>query len=153
MFLQILQNIGFLSRQGLALRGGDADTDSNFMQLVHLRGRDCPEVEAWMKKKTNKYTSHDIQNECLQIMALQILREVSQSVRDSGCYSIMADECTDIESKEQFIIVISWVSEDLQDHEGFTGLYEVGNITADSLFHTIKDVLLRMKVKLSECHG
>ena len=29
---------------------------------------------------------------------------------------------------------------------------KVGNITADSLVHTIKDVLLRMKVKLSERH-
>ena len=99
MFLLILQNIGFLSRQGLALRGSDADTDSNFIQLMHFRGIDCPEVEAWMKEKTNKYTSHDIQNECLQIMALQILREVRLSVRDSSCYSIMADECTDIANR------------------------------------------------------
>ena len=153
MFLKILQNIRFLSRQGLPLRGGDADGDSNFIQLLHLRGIDCPEIEAWMKKKTNKYTSHDIQNECLQIMALQILREVSQSVRDSGCYSIMADECTDIANKEQFTIIIRWVGEDLQDHEDFIGLYEVGSITADSLVRTIKDVLIRMKVKLSDCRG
>ncbi len=73
-------------------------------------------------KKTNKYTYHDIQNECLQIMALQILREVSQSVRDSGCYSIMADECTDTANKEHFTIVIRGVSKDLQDHEDFIGL-------------------------------
>ena len=86
-------------------------------------------------------------------MALQILREVIQNVRDSSCYSIMADECTDTANKEQFTIVIRWVSNDLQDHEDFIGLYEVENITADSLVHTIKDVLLWMKVKLSECHG
>ena len=30
---------------------------------------------------------------------------------------------------------------------------EVRNITVDSLVHAIKDVLIRMKVKLSECHG
>ena len=46
MFLKILQNIRFLSRHGLALKGGDADSDSNFIQLMHLRGIDCPEVEA-----------------------------------------------------------------------------------------------------------
>ena len=84
------------------MRGGDADVDSNFIQLLHLRGLDCPEIEPWMKKKTNKSTSHDIQNECLQIMALQILWEVSQRIRDSACYSIMADECMDIANKEQF---------------------------------------------------
>ena len=86
---------------------------------MHLCGLDCSEIEVWMKKKTNKYTSHDIQNECLQIMALQILREVSLSVRDSRCYSIMADVCTDTANKEQFTIVVRWVSEDLQDHEDY----------------------------------
>ena len=74
-------------------------------------------------------------------------------MRDGGCYSIMADECTDIANKEQFTIVPRWVDKDLQVHEDFTGLYEVENITADSLVHTIKDVLLRMKLKLSECRG
>ena len=65
----------------------------------------------------------------------------------------MADECTDIANKEQFTIIIRWVGEDLQDHEDFIGLYEVGGITAESLVHAIQDVLLQMKVKLSECRG
>ena len=43
MFLKILQNIRSLSRQGLALRGGNADTDNNFIQIMmHLCGTDCP---------------------------------------------------------------------------------------------------------------
>ena len=45
------------------------------------------------------------------------------------------------------------MGKDLQDHEDFIGLYEVGSITADSLVHAIKDVLIRMNVKLSECRG
>lgn len=88
---------------------------------------DCPELEAWMKKKTNKYPSHNIQDEHLQIMALQTLWEMRQSVLDSGCYSIMANECTDIINKEQLTIVIRRMGEDLQDHKDFTGLYEVGS--------------------------
>ncbi len=152
MLLKVLQNLRFLARQGLPLRGHD-DTDGNFIQLMHLRSVDCPEVQAWMKKKTNKYISHDIQNECLQIMALQILREVSQNIRGSACFTIMADECTDISNKEQFTICIRWVGEDLQDHEDFIGLYGVESIHADCLVHAIKDTLLRMSVKLSECRG
>ena len=125
MFLKVLQNIRFLARQGLPLRGCYDDADSNFVQLLHLRSVDCPEVETWMKKKTNKYTSYDIQNECLKIMALQILREVSQSILGSACFTIMADECTDVANNEQFTICIRWVGEDLLDHEDFIGLYEV----------------------------
>ena len=148
MLVKILQNIRFLARQGLPLRGHD-DADSNFIQLAPSG----PEVEVWMKKKTMKYISHDIQNGCLQIMALQILRELSQNICNSACFTIMADECTDTANKEQFTINIRWVGEDLQDHEDFIGLYTVDSISADCVVHTIKDALLRMSVKLSECRG
>ncbi len=153
MFLKVLQNLRFLARQGLPLRGGCDDANSNFIQLLRLRSMDCPEVSGWMTKKTNKYTSHDIQNECLQIMALQILREVGQNIRDSHCYSIMADECTDVANKEQFTICIRWVDDDLQDHEDFIGLYEVETIDANCLVHAIKDTLLRMSLDVAKCRG
>ena len=71
-FRIILQNIRFLARQGLPLRGHEDETDSNFIQLLNLRAIDTPGLGDWMKKKTNKYTSHDIQNEVLHIMALGI---------------------------------------------------------------------------------
>ena len=74
VFIRILQNLRFLARQGLALRGTHGDeVQSNFMQLFNLQGEDCPLIKPWISKKTNNYLSHHIQNECLQIMALQIL--------------------------------------------------------------------------------
>ncbi len=93
--------------------------ESNFHELMLLRCYDCPEVKEWMKRKTNKYTSHDIQNGCLQIMALQVLRRLSQNIRESAGYSIMADEYTDVANNEQFTICIRWVDEKLEDHEDF----------------------------------
>ena len=147
MFLKVLQDLRFLTRQGLPLRGGCEDADSNYIQLLHLRSMDCPELIGWMKKKTNKYTSHDIQNKCLQIMALQILREVNQSICHSLCFSIMADECTDVANKEQFTICIRLVSDNLQDNEDFIVLYEVRSIDADCLVCAIRDTLLRMKLE------
>ena len=83
-------------------------------------------------------------------MVLQILLKVSQS---SACFTIKADECPDITNKEQFTLNIRWVSEDLQDHEEFIGLYAVPSISADCLVCTIKNALLQMRVKLSECCG
>ena len=153
MFLKILQNIRFLTRQGLPLRGHDGDASSNFTQLLHLRALDFPEITAWMNKKTNKYTYPVIQNECLETMALHILREVSRNIQKSTCFSIMADECTDVSNKEQFTIIIRCVDENLQDHEYFIGIYEVASITADSLVHAIKDTLVRMSLSLSACRG
>ena len=60
MLLLILQNIRFLARQGLPLRGDSDESDSNFSQLLRLRGANHQGIELWLSKKTNKYTSHDI---------------------------------------------------------------------------------------------
>ena len=77
MFLRILANIRFLARQGLPLQGHGDDSDSNFIQLLRLRASDCPDILPWLDKKTNNYVSPVIQNQCLKIMCLQLLRQVS----------------------------------------------------------------------------
>lgn len=89
----------------------------------------------------------------MQIMALQIIRKIRDIIRSCHCFTIMADECTDISNKEQFTICIRCVTEDLQDHEYFIGVYEVENITSDCLVHALKDTLLRLNLNLSQCRG
>ena len=55
----------------------------------------------WLQKKTGKYTSHDIQNEMLKIMALSILRKIAVNLRATEFYTIMVDECTNVSNHEQ----------------------------------------------------
>lgn len=100
----IAENIHFLARQGIALRDGD-EKDSNFMQLLFLRASNDPELLLWLERKTNKYTSPDIQNELLKIMALRILRDISAAVQDAKFFTLMADEVADISNKEQVAIL------------------------------------------------
>lgn len=152
MFMQILENLKFLARQGLALRGNKNDLESNFMQLLRLHNTDG-KVDAWLQKKSNKYTSHDIQDEILREMARKILTDIGDNIRDGGLFSVMADECTDCSNKEQFTINLRWVDSKLQDHTEFIGLYAMDAIDADSLTFSIKDVLLRMALPLSNCRG
>ena len=153
MFKRILQNLCFLSRQGLAFRGHGSGENSNFTQLLQLRAYDCPELLTWLGKKTNKYTSAAIQNECLEAMALHILRQICRDVAINGFYTIMADECTDASNKEQFTICLRWVDENLVDHEDVLGLYNVGTIEAESLIKAIIDVVCRAGLSLSQCRG
>lgn len=68
MLLKILQNIHFWAGS-ITLRGHD-DSKCNFMQLLNLQA-------AKIVERFDKYTSPDIQNELLQIMALEILRSVA----------------------------------------------------------------------------
>ena len=55
--------------------------------------------------------------------------------------------------KEQFTINLRWVDSKQQDHTEFIGLYTVDSIDAKSLVASIKDVLLRMALPLSNCRG
>ena len=151
--LKIIANLKFLARQGLALRG-DNDVDSNFMQLMKLHARDDPRLTEWLEKKTNKYVSHDIQNELLKVMALAVLRDIFHSIHESTFYSIMCDECTDASNKEQLVICIRWIrNSDLEVHEDVIGLYAVTDIYAATIVKVIRDALVRMKLGLSKCRG
>ena len=89
MLLVILSSIRFLGRQGLALRGryktNDDSTlrgeiDSNFIQLLRLRAEDSPGILKWIDRPQNKFTSPDVQNEMLSIMALHILRDITADI-------------------------------------------------------------------------
>jgi len=86
---------------------------------------------AWLQRKANKYTSLEIQNEMLQIMALKVLREMASSISKSDFFSIMAaaDDCSDVSNEEQLALCFRWTDDDLETHEDFFGLYGVPNIT------------------------
>ena len=65
----------------------------------------------WLKKKTNKYTSPEIQNEILKLMALQVLREVAANLHSTTFYTIMVDETTDVSNDEQVVLCLRWVDD------------------------------------------
>lgn len=150
--LKIIEIIQFLGRQGLALRGDESDENSNFMQLLKLRCKDFPKLIDWLEKKTEKYTSHDIQNEILKLMAHQILRDLTDDIRDSF-YATICDEYTDISNTEQLTLCLRWVDEVFNVHEDFLGFYEVEDIKSDTIVSAIRDVLLRTQLSLDNCRG
>ena len=82
-FLKVLSNVAFLAWQGVAFRGDGDEANSNFVKLLQLHGMDDPRINDWVLKKTNRYTSHDIQDELLKAMALTLLRMVAANVADT----------------------------------------------------------------------
>ena len=153
---KILSNVKFLARQSLPLRSTGDDCDSNFTQSYLLREKDNPILKAWRtKKKTNKYVLHEIQNEMMKVMALNILREVAYNVREADFYSIMCDEATDVANVSQLFVRLRWVDDELNAHDEFTGLKDMSatGTNAESIVIEMKDCLLRMDLKLTKCRG
>ena len=159
----ILSSIRFLGRQGLALRGRykvlatddlkvSGEIDSNFFQLLKTLAEDNPRLLNWMEKSRDKFMSPDIQNEILCIMALFIQREITNDVSGQW-YTIMVDETTNMSNTEQLVFCIRYVDSNLEVHEEFIGLYSLESTSAESLFSTIKDILLRMNLRIENCRG
>ena len=159
MLLKILQNIRYLGRQSLPLRGNWSEeekyeTNSNFRQLLLLRSEDDERMTAWLKQKTNRFDSPDIQNEMLEIMALQILRNIVKNIQSAEIFSILGDETGDVSNTEQLIFCIRWVDNDLEAHEEFIGMHPLPNASADEIVRVIKDILfLRMNLRVENASG
>ena len=159
--LKVLQNVVYLARQGMPMRGnwvpeeegGGCERDSNFHQLMLLRASDDPGILEIMQRKTPKYTDHHIQNELLKVVALGHLRTIASEIRESGYFALESDEVTDSSNQEQIIVCLRWVDSKLEAHEDFIGLHHVDDITTNTVVHILKDTLLRMNLNLSMCRA
>ena len=151
--LKILSNVRFLARQGLPLRGHGSEIDSNFIQLLKLRAQDDSRIEGWLTQRTDKYTSAEIQNEILKVMALNVLRKVVSSLRSTRFVTVMMDETTDASNFEQVVICLRWVDGNLDAHEDFIGLYKVACTEAATLFTVLQDVLVRLNISFNHLRG
>lgn len=137
MLLKILSNIWFLCRQGLPLRGHGDGSDSNFIQTLKFQSECDFRVSLWLERKGDKFTSPQIQSKMIKIMGL--LRDVISSIQATPFITLMADETTDCTNKEQVVIVLRWVDEDLVVHEDFIGMYEVESIETKVLVTILQD--------------
>ena len=150
---KVFQTIQFLTRQGLPLRGDQNDLESNFLQLMRLRGADDDNITKHLEQYSDKYTCHQVQNEIIRIMALTVLRKLAMDFHTSVYFSLMADEVTDSSNREQLVICLRRVDEDFEAHEEFIGLYKVAETSADTITTALSDVLCRMNLSISNCRG
>ena len=153
ILLTILQNIKFLARQGLPLRGDGKEDNSNFMQTFLLRAEDNKEIYEWLKRKNETYTTKDIQNEMIKLMAHACLREITKELQMAQYYTIMADETTDSSNKEQLVNVFRYVDDDLHVHEEFVGLYQLDTTDAKTIVSVLKDVILALNLDIHKLRG
>ena len=106
-----------------------------------------------MAKKTDKYTSAEMQNEIIKIMALQVLRKIAASLRDAPFYTIMVDETADISNQEHMVVCIRWVTSKFKVHEEFIGMYGVNKTDSSTILSVIKEVLQQLNLSLNKLSG
>jgi len=117
-----------------------------------LRSQDIPQLKRFLRRKKS-YLSHDIQNELLQLMSHNVLRQLLDEVQKSPFYSLIVDETTDASTKEQVSICLRYLSCDLEPLEAFIGLYEVSSTTGANLTSVIQDSLSRCGLPIGKLRG
>ena len=152
MLRSILSSVRYLARQGLALRGDD-DAESNLIQLLQLRAEDNPQLVLWLQRSSRKYTSHENQNEMLEIMAHHVLRKILGCMQQSPFLAIMLDETTDASNKEQLTVVMRWIDENFDVFEEFLGMYNLQSTNAESIVRAITDALIRFQIPVAKIRG
>ena len=65
----------------------------------------------------------------------------------------MCDESTDISNQEQAIICFRTVNENFKIREDVLGFYKLENTKSETIFNTLKDVLLHYNLFFSKLRG
>ena len=91
---------------------------------MELRKNDVPELKDWLGRSGYKWTSHDIQNEIIDLLGKTVLRKVLASIKKTEYFSIIVGETSDSSIHEQVSFSIRTVDDSLIIYEDFIGLYE-----------------------------
>jgi len=137
-------------RKGLPVRG-HCKQEGNLEQLMKYRAEDIPNFQQWLE--SGKYLSPEIVNKLIQLMALQVLRTLLDSIRSERFYSLIVDETKDVSGKEQLAISLRLVNGSYEIFEELIGLVEVERTDAASLKSVIEDVLIRCYIPIGSCRG
>ena len=145
-YLETIADIILLcSRQEIALRGHRESSNSmnrgNFLEILHFIAKQDPAVKHRLENgpKNATYTSPEIQNSILHIMADILQQKISLAAR---VYSILADETKDCSKVEQLAIVLRYVEVSTACvHEHFLTYVKAESLNAEGLSSYILETL------------
>lgn len=147
---KIITSVQFLGGQGLAMRG-HKHMDGNFRKLLEMRSDDVDELREFLRRP-KPFVSSDVQNEILQLLSHDVLRNIVKNINKSPYFSIIADQTTDSGKMEQLSICIRYI-DDLQPVEQFVGLYETADTSGEVLSSVLMDVLTRLGLPVTNLRG
>ena len=116
-----------------------------------LRTEEDSKIAEWIKGK--EYSCPVIQNEIVEVMALGVLKQISSNIQNALVYTMMADESSDVSNKEQVVVCIRWVDDELIVHEEFVGIKPVERTTAEDIVLVLTETLTEMHLRIDDCRG
>ncbi|XP_060855231.1 zinc finger MYM-type protein 1-like [Metopolophium dirhodum] len=150
--LPIVECIILCGKQEIALRGhrdfgpidftsASAKNEGNFREILKYKVKDDDCIRSFLESDSrNKYLSPRIQNEIIAICGDVLLKKIVEKINASKCFSVLADETTDISVTEQLTICVRYLSgtgNDVQINEDFIMFVEIHSLTGVDLASAI----------------
>ena len=141
------------AKQDLALRGHREYTElknqGNFKEILTLVASHDPVVKEKLQDgpRNAVYTSPEIQNTLLEIMGNAVRDRICKAVRESGVFSLLADETKDASKVEQLAIVLRYVDINTASvYERFLTYVPAESLTAQGLSRYILQTLQKYQL-------
>jgi len=123
--------------------GGDDKytNEGNFRAILKFKANDLDYLKEHLSSNSRyKYTSPNIQNEIINISGNLILGKLVQMVNSAECFSVLADETTDVSLKEQLTLCVRYVNgsgDSVKVHESFLKYIEIHSLTGKDVASAI----------------
>ncbi|KAL4127023.1 hypothetical protein QTP88_011221 [Uroleucon formosanum] len=168
--LPIIECVMLCRRQELALRGHkDAGpicfktesepyiNEGNFRAILKYKAKDLNHLKHFLESDGRyKYTSAKIQNEIISSAGDILLEKIVKEVNSAKCFSVLADETTDISVKEQLALCVRYVvgsDENVFVCERFLKYIEIYSLTGKDIASTIVNGLNSCGIDCSNMYG
>ncbi|KAH7955860.1 hypothetical protein HPB52_004560 [Rhipicephalus sanguineus] len=131
---------------------GHTQQVGNLVDLLQERCEDVPALKTWLSGR-DKWLSSDIQNEIIKIMAHSLQREISEDIKVTPFFGIIADGTTDVAGDEQFTLCLRWVEDaSLEVHEEFIGVYSLPDSNMSGRFSGVQKRIVDVQPKSIYVH-
>nr|XP_058957123.1 52 kDa repressor of the inhibitor of the protein kinase-like [Pocillopora verrucosa] len=159
----LFKTIIFCGKNNIPLRGRRDDDPTNaaltgnFQALLEFRvdsGDQTLQQHLDTAPRNATYISKTIQNEMIATVGAHILNDLSQEIRNSKYFSVMADEAADISNKENVSVVIRFLDTTKTIREEFIEYYicEEG-LTGEAIKDIITAAVANLGLTMEDCRG
>ncbi|XP_066231912.1 zinc finger MYM-type protein 1 isoform X2 [Saccopteryx leptura] len=157
----IIENILFLGKQSLPLRGNNQSISSvnkgHFLELLEVRAKDKgEEIFRLTNLQVDFYNSTQVQNDIIEIIKTEMLQYIVNEINVSSAFSIICDEATYNATKEQLSVCVRYphkTSKAILIKERFLGFIDVEEMTGTNLHRTITAYLQKIGVDVNKIRG
>lgn len=163
ILISIIDLVIVLGKRNISFRGHtwNKETkreDGNFDFFLHWKSKFDPVLKHHLEhcQKNASYTSPIIQNELITLAGNEVRSSILDAARSAKWFSVMADESTDVSTKEQMAICIRYVESDgfeFQVREEFVGFVELESTDAESISVAIIDYLKVCQLDIANLRG